>query len=398
MMKNALRVLFAATAIVALWSPRAAAEEQVKIVSSLPRTGSAYGQTTSIVNGIRMAIEDAGGRAGAFSVVYEDWDDASPERGNWDPALEAANADKAVRDPDVMVYIGPYNSGAAKISMPKLNQAGLAVVNPGNTWPGLTKPGKGEANEPAVYRPSGKVTYFRVVPADDIQGYVGAKWASEMGAKRVFVLHDRELYGRGIAEVFRKSAPQFGIELVGFEGIDPKAANYRSLVTKIRATRPEMVYFGGITQTNGGQIAKDLRTGGLDVKLMVPDGCFETAFIEAAGKENVEGRAFITFGGVPASKLTGKGRQFYERYVAKYGAEPEAYAAYGYESASVALQAIAAAGKKDRAAIVAALAAVKDFDGVLGTWSFDENGDTTLTTMSGNTVKNGAFEFVKLLQ
>src|SRR5689334_17673028 len=97
----------------------------IKIWSSLPRTGSANAQTTTIVNGIRLAIEDVGGKIGDFQIIYEDKDDASAKKGDWDPEVEAANADNAVKDPDVMAYIGTYNSGAAKISMPVLNKAGL---------------------------------------------------------------------------------------------------------------------------------------------------------------------------------------------------------------------------------------------------------------------------------
>lgn len=387
----------AAAAMTALASGTNAQDKGViKIVSSLPHTGSANAQTKTIVNGITLAIEEAGSTAAGYKLVYEAWDDASPERGQWDPAVEAANADKAVADPNVMAYIGTYNSGAAKIAMPKLNQAGLVMISPGNTWPGLTKPKVGEPNEPMVYRPSKKVTYFRVVPADDIQGLVAARWTKEMGANRVFILHDRELYGQGIATMFQKEAKVQGLEVLGFEGIDPKASNYRSLVTKIKQKRPDLVYYGGTTQTNAGQLAKDLRSANLNVKFMVPDGCFENAFIESAGPENVEGSAFITFGGVPADKLTGKGAEFYANYKKRFGSEPEAYAAYGYECGRVVVDAINRAGTKDRAAIVAAVAATKDFDGVLGIWSFDENGDTTNTTMSCNTVKGGKFEFVKV--
>jgi branched-chain amino acid transport system substrate-binding protein len=369
----------------------------IKIVSSLPRTGSANAQTTTMVNGIKMAIEEVGGKVGDYTIVYEDWDDASPERGQWDPAIEAANADKAIKDPDIMVYIGTYNSGAAKISMPKLNQAGLAMISPANTAVGLTKPGMGEANEPAIYRPTGKINYFRVVPADDVQGDVAARWAKEMGVKRVFILNDREVYGKGIANIFRKTAEKIGLEVVGFEEIDPKASNYRSLVTKMKQKNPDLVYFGGTTQTNGGQIVKDMVAGGMRARFMCPDGCFENAFIEAAGKENAEGRVFVTFGGVPPDRLVGKGKEFFDNYKTKYNAEPEAYAVYGYEAARVALDALNRAGKKDRAAVIAAMAATKDFDGALGKWSFDENGDTSLKVMSGNTVKNGKFEFVKIL-
>ncbi|NDC37817.1 MAG: branched-chain amino acid ABC transporter substrate-binding protein [Proteobacteria bacterium] len=377
----------------------AAAEEpqKIKIVSSLPRTGSANAQTSSMVNGIKLALAEVAGKVGNFALSYEDWDDASPERGQWDPALEAANADRAIRDQDVVALIGPYNSGAAKISSPKLNQAGMLQVSPAATWPGLTKPGVGEPNEPKVYRPSGRVTFFRVVPTDDIQGVVGAQWAKELGASKVFILHDRELYGKGVAEMFRKGAQTHGLTIVGFEGIDPKASNYKSLVTKIKQAAPDLVYFGGTTQTNAGQIAKDLRSGGVSAKYMVPDGCFESAFIVAAGKENLEGSTYITFGGVPADRLTGRGARFYESYKKAYGIEPEGYAAYGYEAAQVVLEAVRRAGKKDRAAILAAAAGLKDFEGALGTWSFDENGDTSLRTMSGNTVEAGAFKFSKIL-
>lgn len=383
--------------IAILLAALSARAEVIKIVSSLPRTGSANAQAQTMVNGIKMAIEEVGGKVGDFTIVYEDWDDASPERGQWDPALEAGNAQKAVKDASIMAYIGTYNSGAAKISMPILNQASLVMVSPANTYPGLTKPHTGEANEPQVYRPTGKINYFRVVPADDIQGEVAALWAKELGAKKVFILHDRELYGKGVADVFKRACAKFGIQVVGYEGIDPKAANYRSLVTKIKSAGAELVYFGGTTQTNAGQLAKDLVSGGVKAKFMVPDGCREQAFIEAAGKDNLEGRAYVTFGGLPPSELKGKGRDFYEAYKKKYNAEPEAYAVYGYEAARVVLDSIHRAGKPDREAIRQAVANVRDFEGALGKWSFDENGDTSLKIMMVETVKDGKFTPVKIV-
>lgn len=346
-----------------------------------------------------MALSEHNYTAGGFTIKYEAWDDASPERGAWDPALEASNADKAIKDPEIVGFIGPYNSGAAKISMPKLNAAGLAMISPGATWPGLTKPGIGEANEPTVYRPSGKINFFRVVPADDIQGKVGAHWARDLGTKKVYIIHDKELYGKGIAGLFQKTVEALGgIEVAGVDGIDPKASNYKSLATKIRQTGADLVYIGATTQTNAAQIAKDLKNSGVRAKLMAPDGCFENAFIEGAGKDTLEGNAYITFGGVPPQQLSGKGKTFYEKYKQTYGAEPEAYAAYGYESANVLIEAIEKSKSKDRSKILAALSQTKNYDGVLGNWSFDANGDTTLTTMSGNTVKNGHFEFVKILE
>jgi branched-chain amino acid transport system substrate-binding protein len=368
----------------------------IKMVSSLPRTGSSNAQSTSMVNGIRLAIEDVAGKVAGYTILYEDWDDASPQRGSWDPALEAANADRAIKDPDVMVYIGTFNSGAAKISIPMLNRAGMVMVSPANTYPGLTKPGKGEPNEPEIYRPSGRPNFYRVVPADDIQGTMGAEWAKKMGVNVAFIVHDRELYGKGITDVFRTRAEQIGIRVAGVEGIDVRAANYKALATKIKAENPDLVYFGGVTQSNAGQFTKDLRASGYKGKLMIPDGCVETAFIASAGPENVF-ETYATFGGLPADQLTGKGAEFVRRYREKFQMEPEAYAAYGYEAGRVALDAIARAGKKDRLAILDAVAATRDFEGVLGRWSFDPNGDTTLRTMSGLVIKDGKFQFVEML-
>jgi branched-chain amino acid transport system substrate-binding protein len=364
----------------------------IKIVSSLPRTGSSKGQTDTIVNAMKMALDEVGSKVGGATIVYEDMDDATPARGAWDAGKEAENANKAVSDADIMVYIGTFNSGAAKVSIPILNQANLVMVSPANTYPGLTKPGKGEPNEPGIYYPKTTRNYARVVPADDLQGAVAANWAKQLGVSKVYILDDTELYGHGLAVVFNDSAGKIGLSVVGGpEGIDTKASDYRALATKIRGTNPDLIYYGGITQNNAGKLFKDLRSVlGNSVKLMGPDGIYEQAFIDDAGDAAED--VYITFGGVPPSKLTGKGAEWYQSYKAKFNGEPEAYAAYGYESMKVALDALGRAGRKDRDAIRAAVFATKDYEGVLGKWSFDANGDTSLTQMSGRQVKNGKFD------
>src|SRR5262249_35467978 len=332
-----------------------------------------------------------------FTIEFLDWDDATAAAGGWTAEAEAANADRAVKNPDVMVYLGPFNSGAAKVSMPILNRAGLLMISPANTAPGLTKPGLGEPLAPAIYRPSGKVTYTRVVPADDLQGPLGADWAKELGAKKVYILDDNEVYGRGIAVVFKERCQEIGIQVLGHDSIDARAAEFKSLTTRIKALNPDLVYFGGTTQTKGGQLARDMVAAGLTCKFMVPDGCMEEAFIEAAGADVLNGRCYVTFGGLPPDQLTGAGKEFVEKYKKRFDTMPEAYAIYGYEATQVALEAIRRAGKKDRAAITEAALAIRDFQGALGRWSFDANGDTTLTTMSGSIVRDGRFEFVKML-
>lgn len=373
----------------------------VKIVSSLPMTGSSLGQTQTIVNGIRQALDEHQSTAcdGKVKIDYEVMDDATAAAGKWDPAQVTANANKAVADDTVVAFIGHYNSGAAKLSIPILNQADLVMVSPANTYPGLTKPGMGEANEPDLYYPNQKRNFTRVVPADDLQGAAAANWAKSLEVKKVYILDDQELYGKGIADVFEKTAKAQGLQVLGHEGIDAKASDYRALMTKIKGLGPDLIYFGGITQNNLGQLIKDTRNVGMtaeQVKIMGPDGTFEQALVDAAGQD-AEGY-YATFGGVPGQELTGAGKTWYENYKAKYQAEPEAYAAYGYEAADVIYAAINKVCTSDRAAIRDAVLGTKNFQGVLGTWSFDENGDTSLTTLSGNAVKNGKFEFATVLK
>ncbi|KAB8143407.1 branched-chain amino acid ABC transporter substrate-binding protein [Chloroflexia bacterium SDU3-3] len=370
----------------------------IKIASSLPRTGSSKGQTDTIANAIKQRLEEANNQAcgGKFTLQYQDMDDAIAATGKWDAAQEASNANAAVADPDVMVYIGTFNSGAAKISIPILNAASLVMISPANTYPGLTKPGKGEPNEPDVYYPSGKRNYTRVVPADDLQGKAAANFAKSLGVAKVYILDDTELYGKGIADVFDATAKEIGIEVVAHESIDGKAADYRALAAKILDAAPDLVYYGGITQNNAGQLWKDIRNEGFEGKMMGPDGINESAFVEAAG--SAADGTYATFGGLPPSSLTGKAGEWYQAYKAKFNAEPEAYAVYGYESANVALAAIEKTCTKDRAAINDAVFATKDFAGVLGTWSFDANGDTSLTSMSVSQVKGGKFEFVQAVE
>lgn len=379
----------------------AASGNTVKIVSSLPMTGSAVGQNQTIVNGIQQVLAETNSTAcnGQIKIGFQSYDDATAAAGKWDPAQVTSNANSAVADKSVVAVIGHFNSGAAKLSIPILNKANLVMVSPANTYPGLTKPGKGVANEPNVYYPSGKRNYARVVPADDLQGVAAANWAKSLGVKKVYILHDQELYGKGLADIFEASAKKQGIEVLGNDGIDSKASDYKAVMNGIKDKAPDLIYFGGTTQTNAGQLIKDMRNVGMTadkVKFMGPDGTFEQALIDAAGKD-AEG-VYATFGGVPARELKGTGQKWYESYKKQYKSEPEAYAAYGYESAKVIVDAINKVCKNDREAIRDAVLNTKNFNGVLGTWSFDQNGDTTLTTLSGNVVKNGKWEFVTVLK
>ncbi len=178
--------------------------EQVRIVSSLTRSGSSIGQSESIVNAIRMRLEDAGNRVGGTPIVYEDLDGGSEERGSWDAGREQANARYAAARADVLAYIGTLDTDAAPYSIPITNAADLLMISPCNTYPGLTKPF--EPGEPDKHYPTGRRNYLRTALSDDLQGVFAAQWSVELGAQRVFVLHDTEPCGRGVALPFADPA------------------------------------------------------------------------------------------------------------------------------------------------------------------------------------------------
>lgn len=372
----------------------------IKIVSSLPRTGLSKAQTDDIVDGFNMALEENNNKAGNFDIVYEDMDDATAQSGKWDAATEAGNATKAVNDPDVMVYLGTFNSGAAKVSIPILNKAGLAMISPANTAPELTKPGFDDTVLDTLYT-SGPRNYFRVVIADDVQGAAAANWAIELGFKKAYVLNDQEVYGKGVANVFEKQFAAKGGTVIANEGYDLKQAEFRSLMSKIKDAGADIVYCGCLVDSGAPQLTKDLFAVAPDIQFMGPDGIQTQAYIDSAGADVADG-VLATVAGTARADLKGKGAEFYTNFSTKFNKEnPDPYAIFGYEAMNVALEAIERAGKKDRAAILTEIANTKDYEGALGTWSFDENGDTTLdratNTMGGYKVVNGKFEFQKYL-
>jgi branched-chain amino acid transport system substrate-binding protein len=307
-----------------------------------------------------------------------------------------------------MVYIGTYNSGAAKVSMAITQRAHMAQVTPANTYPGLTKKRGAAPGEPDIYRPLGIVSYFRVPPADDIQGSVAAKWAKKLGHHKVYILNDQELYGKGIADVFEAEAKNIGLEVLGNEGIDYKQPDQKPILTKIRASGADLVYMGAVVETGAQTIIRQMKDLGMvapKVKFMGPDGLYEQELLKAATCDAALAvDMHITFASAPFEHMTGKGAEIYKLYKDRYKLEPTSYALYAWEAGEVTVDGIKRADTKDREKIRAAIAATKDFNGLNGKWSFDANGDTTMDVMSGfkvvkvDTPDGCKFEFEEILK
>jgi len=363
----------------------AEASGAVSVYSSLPLQGASKAQTNAMVDGIKLALKQAGGKAGGVTVKYKSLDDSTAKEGKWEPNQVASNARQVAQDKKAVAVIGEFNSGATKVSLPILNQVGVAQISPASTYVGLTtdEPGS-EPGEPKKYQPTGKNTFARIVPRDTIQSAALVTAMKEDGCTKIAIANDKETYGAGLAKVVEINAKEQGVTITGNEGIQADAANFRGVAAKFKGQGADCFLFAGITANGAVQIFKDVSAALPNAKLYGGDGVCESGFLNPAEKgipANVGKKFSCTVPTLDLSSYPG-GKEFIGAFSAEYGEKsPDPYAIYGYEGMKLALDTIEQAGKAGttRAGFLAQLFKTKERDSVLGTYSIDANGDTSLT-------------------
>jgi branched-chain amino acid transport system substrate-binding protein len=345
--------------------PAAAAPvKSIKIATQSPLSGDQSAVGVDIKRGAEMALEQLGKPLAdlGFKVDLAPFDDqANPDTG-------VANAKRIVSDPAILAIVGHYNSGVQIPSSEVYHTSGLANVSPANTNPKVTTRGYAEIN--------------RIVGRDDVQGLVGADFAFSHGVKSVFVVHDKTAYGQGIAEFFKKRAEEKGMKVFGFEGTEEKA-NFDALLSPVIAGNPDLVYFGGMT-FQAAVLFRQARERGYQGMFMSDDGFDSSDATKIAGQALLDGTGtyYSTVSG-PASIYPGTAK-FIQDFKAKYNADPQPFAAQGYDCMAICLKAIENAAKAKnnevptRAEVVQAIRALKDFAGITGTFSFNAIGDPTV--------------------
>ena len=373
------------------------------VYSSLPLQGAQRPQTTDMVKGIELALEQAGGKAGDFTIKYESLDDSTAQAGAWTPEATTSNARKAAQDEATAVYIGEFNSGASAISIPVLNEAGVPQISPANTAVGLTSDEPGAApGEPDKYYPSGQRTYTRIVPKDTIQGAALATVMKEDGCTKVQMTNDKEVYGAGLSKNIESSAEAQGLEIISNEAIDKNAANYRSLAARAVDAGADCFIFSGITANNAVQLYKDFEAALPDAKLYGPDGVAEAGFVDPAEggiPADVAAKVTTTVATLSPDEYPPEGQEFFDAFREKHNEpNPNPYAIYGYEAMRLALDAIERSESGEKADILAALLDTTDRESVLGAYSIDDNGDTTLSDYGVYKVEGGELVFDRTIQ
>src|SRR4051794_29115987 len=381
------------------------AAKTVTVYSSLPLQGASRVQTQAVNNGAKLALEQSNNKAGDtnITVKFVPLDDSTAQAGSWTPEAESGNARKAAQDDSTAFYLGTFNSGAAAIAISILNEAGVPMISPANTAVGLTtnQPGS-NPGEPDKYYPSGTRNYTRIVPKDTIQGAALATLMKQDGCTKVQLTNDKEVYGAGLASNIELAAKSQGLTLVSNEAIDKNAANYRSLAQKAKAAGADCFVYAGITANNAVQLYKDFSAAIPNGKLYGPDGVAESGFVdpkEGGIPADVQAKVKVSVATLNPESYPPEGQEFFKAYSEKYGeAHPDPYAIYGYEAMRLALDAIDRSKTGEKADIIKALFATKDRASVLGTYSIDENGDTTLTDYGIYSVKDGELTFDKTVK
>ena len=283
-------------------------------------------------------------------------------------------------DDSAIAYLGEFNSGASSISMPILNEAGILQVSPSNGHVGLTRREGALPGEPLKYQPAGVRTFGRVIPADHLQAAAIAALLQAEGRKRVFLVDDREVYGTSIAAMVRRRMKGRGIRFAGRRRISTGdgGRNIPKIARAMRRARADAMVFGGIAENDAARLWRAVHRRNPRALLIGPEALTDRAFSQHLGR--AARRTLITNPTLDPAAYPPAAQAFSAAFRARFGHEPQPYALYGYEAMGVVLDAIARAGSADRAAVIRAFFATKDRDSVLGRYSIDANGDTTLST------------------
>jgi branched-chain amino acid transport system substrate-binding protein len=375
----ALLALAPAGALSGCSSAEIGEDATVRVYVSVPLHGESGADGGDVARAARLALRDAGGHAGGLAVKAVVLDDTRGSR--WDPGLVGENARRAIEDSAAIAYIGDFESGATRTSLPITNEANLLHVSPASSAVDLTRQFVGAGDDvPEEAQPSGDRTFARVIPSDEAQGEAAGRWARELGARRVAVVSDRSGFGRALAVGFR--------------------AGYRRPVGHA-GPRAEVTFYAGEPE----RFSAPMRGAASPCPgraLMVSDALLAPSSLAALSPPDViaacispgrdlPGGLLATSAAQDISQLPAVGQDFVDDFRDRYGEAPGRYAAYGYEAMAAILDAIERAGDEgtDREAVIDAFFGIEERKSVLGTYSIDEVGDTTLDRLSGYRVVGG---------
>jgi branched-chain amino acid transport system substrate-binding protein len=354
-----------------------------KIGVIAPLSGDLSALGLGIQHSVELAVKQANDSNAIpgwkLEVAAKD-DEAKPE-----PGKNGATA--LASDADVIGVVGTLNTSVSQQVQPVLAPKNIVQVSPANTGPGLTQ---GAQWQTAPKRPY--PTYFRTCTTDAVQGPFAARYLYETAKiTKVATIHDKKAYGQGLVGTFTDEFKKLGGQVVAAETINPDDTNYQAVISAIKPSAPQAVYYGG-EYPQGGPLSQQMKAAGLNVPLMGGDGIYDPAYIELAGKTAAGDLA--TSVGAPVESLASAKQYVTDYKAANYKEPPGAYGAYSYDAANAIISALKVSlaqaddAKSARQATIEAMGSVS-FDGATGKVAFDQYGDSTTKVLTVYKVKDG---------
>ena len=353
---NIQKTLVNASLLAAFAVSGAAWAQNVKIAVAGPMTGGAASYGEEMKKGAQMAADDINAAGGINGKKIElVWGDDACE-----PKQAVAVASRLIEKDKVAAVVGHFCSSSTMPASDVYAEADMLMITPASTNPKVT-----DRKLPSVMRVCGR---------DDQQGVVAANYiVDKLKAKRVAMVHDKDTYGQGIVDATKAQLGKRGVKEVLYEGLTRGEKDFNALVTKIKSTNPDLIYFGGLS-AEAGTLLRQIREQGLTTTFMSADGAVDASFPTAAGGTNILKGVLITFGDDPRDNPTGKA--VVQKFRAA-GFEPAGYTMYTYIGVQAVAAALKGANSKSGAAQAKWLKA-NPVDTVLGKKSWDANGDLTV--------------------
>jgi len=312
-----------------------------------------------------------------------------------DAAEIIAQVKKHENDQSLVAVIGATSSGVGRQLIPVLNPLSLSLITPAATWPGLTKPGFAPG-EPGIYYPTGRRNFFRVLPSDDIQGKVAVGWLKEAKLNTIYVVYNpTSPYASGLAGIVVANAEEARMKVAASEPFDPMAASpeqLNALADKIIVSKADAVYYA-YSGPKSFDLALALRSRKPDLMIVGGDGLVGDTLPTNSASLN----GIVATNGIEPTQIEAAA-PFVDMFKKTYNKTPSFYVLTAYEAMRVLLRAIEIADKPTREGVLTAMGKIGEFKGAMGTWKFDANGDTSVTTFTLVKLDGGQWKFVQVFR
>lgn len=338
---------------------------KIGVISYMTGAGAAYGE--AITNALKLAQEEIND-AGEVNIelVIED------SAGTPDQALSAAQ--KLINSENVTGIIGPTLSNEMEVVGPIADQNGVPIMGTSTTAEGIPQIGE------YVFRDS--IPETMAIPASV------EKAVEAYGAETVAIMYGNDdVFTKAGYDAMKDAAEDLGLEILTTQTFQLGQSDYKAQLTEIKKLNPDLILASAL-YNEGSVIMKQARDAGIDVPFVGGNGFNSPQVIEIAG-EAANGLIVATpwFTGNEAEKA----QDFVQKYTDKYGMEPDQFAAQAYDGLYIMADALKQAGEDNRDALRDALAETEGFEGVLGTISFDDEGDVVMDPIV-LTIKDGTFQ------